>query len=138
MLEWLNTIVYGSVTWFILLMALLIFISALIISKLLTVQLRRAFKEKMNKEQIEIMAKVIYYGFLIIAVLWILPTIGLEPSVLMVAGGIVALAIGFASQSIIANLISGLFLMGERPVKIIDSKGNIVYTGNNSESIKIV
>lgn len=130
MLEWLNTIVYGSVAWFNLLMALLIFISALIISKLLTVQLRRAFKEKMNKEQIEIMAKVIYYGFLIIAVLWILPTIGFEPSGLMVAGGIVALAIGFASQSIIANLISGLFLMGERPVKIgdlIEISGNLGY-----------
>ncbi len=38
----------------------------------------------------------------------------------MVGGGIVALALGFASQSIIGNLISGLFLMGERPVKIGD------------------
>ena len=128
MLEWLNFIVYGNVTWFNVISAVLIFIGTLIISKLLTLQLRRALKEKLNKEQLEIMAKVIYYGFLIIAMLWILPNIGLEPSGLMVAGGIVALALGFASQSIVANLISGLFLMGERPVKIgdlVEISGNV-------------
>ncbi|MFU8794799.1 MAG: mechanosensitive ion channel family protein [Dethiobacteria bacterium] len=120
MFEWLNNEVYGTVTWLNLIIATLIFLTALVVSKLLSVQLRRSLKEKMSRENLDILIKVANYGILIIAMLWIMPTIGVEPSGLLVAGGIVALAVGFASQSIIGNLISGLFLMGERPVKIGD------------------
>jgi small-conductance mechanosensitive channel len=52
----------------------------------------------------------------------ILPLLGVKLSGLLVAGGIAGLAIGFASQSVIGNLISGLFLMIERPIAI----GNVV------------
>jgi small-conductance mechanosensitive channel len=76
----------------------------------------------------ELLAKALSYVIMIIAIVWILPTIGIEPSGLIVAGGIVALAIGFAGQSIIGNLISGIFLMGERPIKIgdlVEISGNL-------------
>ena len=128
MFEWLNHTLYGSVTWLNLIAAIVIFFAALLFSKVLAVQFRRSFKEKLNKEQMEMLSKVISYGIMIVAILWILPTIGIEPSGLMVAGGIVGLAVGFASQSIIGNLISGLFLMGERPVKIgdlVEISGNL-------------
>lgn len=137
MMDWLHVIIYGEVTIFNLLAALLIFISALVASKIFTIQLRRGFKEKMSKEHLELLAKMITYGIIILAVLWAMPTIGIEPSGLMVAGGIVALAIGFASQSIIGNLISGIFLMGERPVKI----GDQIEIGENRgfvEDIQII
>ena len=120
MFEWLDLIVYREVTWFNLVTALLIFFAALLLSRLFTTQFRRAFKEKMNKEQLELMAKLVAYGIMVVALLWIMPTLGIELSGLLVAGGIIGLAVGFASQSIIGNLISGLFLMGERPVKIGD------------------
>jgi small-conductance mechanosensitive channel len=120
MLDWLDHIVYGRVTWLNLIVAVLIFFAALLLSKLIKIHLRRALKDKISKENLEMLSKMSSYGILVVAIIWILPTIGMEPSGLMVAGGIVALAIGFASQSIIGNLISGLFLMGERPVKIGD------------------
>ncbi len=120
MFQWLDYNIYGETTWLNLITAALIFFVALIFSRLFTMQLRRTFKDKMNKEQLEFTAKIISYGIIVIALLWIMPMVGIEPAGLMVAGGIVALAIGFAGQSIIGNLISGLFLMGERPVKIGD------------------
>ena len=120
MLEWLNKPLYGDVTWLSLIIAAFIFFTAIVLSKVMVVQLRRTFKEKMGQENLELLAKIVSYGILVMAVLWIMPTLGLEPSGLMVAGGIVGLAVGFASQSIIGNLISGLFLMGERPVKLGD------------------
>ena len=128
MLDRLEQIVFGSVTWLNLIFAGLIFFAALLTSKLVNIQLRRALKDKMGKENLEILSKIISYGIMLIAIIWILPTIGMEPSGLMVAGGIVALAVGFASQSIIGNLISGLFLMGERPVKtgdLVEIAGNM-------------
>lgn len=36
-------------------------------------------------------------------------------------GGIAGIVIGFASQSVVGNLVSGLFLMIERPMKLGDS-----------------
>lgn len=128
MIDWLGRTVYGNVTWFNLIIAALIFIAALLVSKLIAVHFRRALKDKMSKENLEMLSKVASYGIMVIATIWILPTVGIEPSGLMVAGGIVALAIGFAGQSIIGNLISGLFLMVERPVKIgdlVDISGNL-------------
>lgn len=128
MLEWLDHTVYSNVTWFDLIVAVLIFFAALLASKILTLQLRRRFKDKINIENLELLAKALSYGIMIIAIVWILPTVGIEPSGLIVAGGIVALAIGFAGQSIIGNLISGIFLMGERPIKIgdlVEISGNL-------------
>ncbi len=137
MLEWLNYIIYGDVTLFLLILAVLVFVGALILSKLIAVQLRRTFTDRMVKEQLDIITKIVSYGIIVIAIIWIMPVLGIEPSGLLVAGGIVGLAVGFASQSIIGNLISGIFLMGERPVKIgdlIDISGNLGFV----EDIQII
>jgi len=50
----------------------------------------------------------------------VLPLIGLDPSGLLLAGGITGIVLGFASQNIVGNLISGVFLMIEKPIKIGD------------------
>ena len=49
-----------------------------------------------------------------------LPLIGLDPSGLLLAGGVTGIILGFASQNIVGNLVSGFFLMVERPIKIGD------------------
>ena len=117
----LDRIVYGDVTLLNMVIALLIFCGALILSKMLAINIRRSLKERIAREHLELIVKVLSYIIIIIAVIWALPHIGVEPSGLMVAGGIVGLAIGFASQSIVGNLVSGLFLIMERPVKIGDT-----------------
>jgi small-conductance mechanosensitive channel len=57
----------------------------------------------------------------IFALIIILPILEINATGILVAGGIIALIIGLATQSIIANLVAGMFLMLERPVKIGDS-----------------
>ena len=44
----------------------------------------------------------------------------MDPSGLLLAGGITGIVLGFASQNIVGNLISGVFLMIEKPIKIGD------------------
>jgi len=155
MLEWLEQTLYGTVTWFNLLTALLIFLAALLVSKLISVQLRRSLKDKLAKERLEILIKFATYGVIVIAALWIMPTIGIEPSGLLVAGGIVGLAVGFASQSIIGNLISGLFGLFIRipnetvftssitnyscnPVRRFELAIGISYADDANQAIKII
>ncbi len=117
----LDSIIYGDVTVLNMTIAVLIFFGSLLLSKLLAINIRRSLKERIARAHLELIVKVLSYVIIIIAVIWALPLIGVEPSGLMVAGGIVGLAIGFASQSIVGNLVSGLFLIIERPVKIGDT-----------------
>lgn len=96
-----------------------ILLFAIVIGKVITTYLRRSLKEKITKEHLEIILKVVHYIIIIVAlIVFVLPTLGVKPSGLLVAGGIAGIILGFASQSIVSNLISGIFLMLERPIKI--------------------
>ena len=132
-----NKVIYGDVTALDLLAVVLLFLVAVLLSKVLSIYLRRSLKEKVSTDRLQIISKTIYYGFLGVAVIASFPLLGINPSGLLVAGGIVGIIIGFASQSIVGNLISGIFLMMERPIKI----GNSVRIGEYSgmvEDIRII
>lgn len=62
----------------------------------------------------------IFYGVMILVVMSALRELGFDLSVVLGAAGILSVAIGFASQTSASNLISGLFLMMERPFSIGD------------------
>ena len=113
-------------------------IGTVLIAKVTTIYFRRSLKEKISKDHLDIILKVVYYSIVIIAIVFfVFPILGVEPSSLLVAGGVVGLIIGFASQSIVGNLISGFFLMIERPIKV----GNQVNIGGNAgwvEDISII
>ena len=118
----LNKVLYRSVTVFDLMVVAIILIIAIVIAKALSLYLRRFLREKVSKGHLEVLVKVTSYSIFIIALIIILPLLGVKLSGLLVAGGIAGLAIGFASQSVIGNLISGLFLIVEQPFAI----GNVI------------
>jgi small-conductance mechanosensitive channel len=62
---------------------------------------------------------VLYPGFLLIIVttLW---ELGFSLTPLLGAAGVVGIAVGFASQTSVSNVISGFFLIGERPFQVDD------------------
>ncbi len=110
-----------------------IIIAAFFFSKVATIYFRRSLKEKMSKDHLEIILKVISYTIITVAVLFfVLPALDVEASSILVAGSVIGLVIGFASQSIVGNLISGIFLMIERPIKV----GNLVNIDGNSGSVE--
>lgn len=132
-----NRVVYADVTILDLFMVICIFVVAIFIAKTLSIYLRRSLKDKFRADRLEIITKVIYYGIIGLAVIITFPILGINPSGLLVAGGIAGIIIGFASQSIVGNLISGLFLMIERPIKM----GNAVRIDEYSgmvEDIRII
>lgn len=62
----------------------------------------------------------VFYAIMIIMLMSALRELGFDLSVVLGAAGILSVAIGFASQTSASNLISGLFLMMERPFSIGD------------------
>ena len=67
-----------------------------------------------------LLKRAIFYGIMILMSMSALRELGFDLSVILGAAGILSVAIGFASQTSASNLISGLFLMMERPFSIGD------------------
>jgi small-conductance mechanosensitive channel len=64
--------------------------------------------------------RVVFYGVAGLFVASALSELGVDLSILLGAAGILTVAIGFASQTSASNIISGLFLIGEKPFAVGD------------------
>ncbi|MDH3283816.1 MAG: mechanosensitive ion channel family protein [Acidobacteriota bacterium] len=73
-----------------------------------------------------------FYGTATLTVLWVMGELNFSLSVILGTAGVLSVAIGFASQTSASNLISGLFLIGERAfvvgdvIKIGDTSGEVL------------
>lgn len=122
----------GDIFWF-----TVIFLIGIGIAQIVALNVKRALAERLPKSERELLAKVIYYIILIWVLIVALPYLNVDLSGLMVAGGIAGLVIGFASKSVVSNLISGLFLMFEHPIKIGDGI-NVAGVSGTVEDIRIL
>jgi small-conductance mechanosensitive channel len=116
----LDTVIYDDVTLWNLVVVAIIMIIAAIITQIIHLNLKKALSDKLRKNELEILLKVVRYTIIIIAILSVLPLLSIDLTGLLLAGGFAGIIIGFASQSVVANLVSGIFLIIERPIKIGD------------------
>jgi len=72
--------------------------------------------------------KILLYGSIIAVVISILLELGFNLGALLGAAGIMSVAIGFASQTSLSNIISGMFLYGEKPFEV----GDVVKIGDKT------
>ncbi|WP_236629439.1 mechanosensitive ion channel family protein [Methanonatronarchaeum thermophilum] len=99
---------------------------------------RRGFDQK----EIHPFVKITYYTLLIFGVYVAFNVIGIPLTGLLAAAGIVGIILGFGLQSITANMISGILLMGEGTVRIGDvieldgTIGEVYDTGMRSTTIR--
>lgn len=64
--------------------------------------------------------KLVFYLGAVVIILTVLLELGFDLRGLLATAGIATVAIGFAAQTSLSNLISGLFLIGEKPFRIGD------------------
>lgn len=70
-------------------------------------------------------ASLTFYGLAAIAFLLALRAVNIPLTAFAVAGGALAIGIGFGSQTVISNFISGLLILAERPIR----SGDLVEVG---------
>ena len=68
----------------------------------------------------QLLRKLIFYVGASIILVTMMIELGFDLTGLLATAGIATLAIGFAAQTSLSNVISGLFLIGEKPFKIGD------------------
>lgn len=85
---------------------------------------------------------LLFYTFLLMFTLFSLKVINVPLTALTFLGGALALGVGFGSQNVINNFISGLILHAERPVKVgdlillDDLYGNVEHIGARSTRVR--
>lgn len=81
---------------------------------------RRMVGHRYSAQQGLIAGKVVFYPGIIVLLISILGELGFGLTPLLGAAGVLGIAIGFASQTSVSNVISGLFLIAERPFEVDD------------------
>lgn len=92
-----------------------------IIYKVIIRLIKKIPQEKLTPQKFEIIKKVIKYLFFISIVMYVLSLFGIKLSAIWGAAGITGVAIGFAAQTTLSNLISGLFVLTEGSIHVGDS-----------------
>jgi small-conductance mechanosensitive channel len=67
-----------------------------------------------------LVGRLVSWGIFSLGLATALDELGFQLRVLLGAAGVISVAVGFASQTTLSNLISGFFLFGERPFKVGD------------------
>jgi small-conductance mechanosensitive channel len=96
---------------------ILSYVIAVISKKLVEKPLRRVAPQDIAT----LISRVVYYTVLFFGLLSVLALFNISLSGLLVAGGIAGIVIGFASQTVFSNFLSGLFIYFDKPFKIGDA-----------------
>lgn len=76
--------------------------------------------DRMSAQHVMIAERLGYWLVLLLGITSAMREVGFDLSVLLGAAGVLTVAVGFAAQTSASNLISGLFLLGERPFVVGD------------------
>ena len=100
--------------------AIVIVIGGFVIARLISSFLVRATKATLDAHRLMILRRGSYYAILALFLIAALIQLGFDLGILLGTAGILTVALAFASQTSMSNLISGLFLVAENPFEVGD------------------
>lgn len=112
--------------------AAILLISGVVLAKIASIMVKKFATDRFSVHHTMILRRGSFYLILGLFLISALHQLGFNLSVLLGAAGIFTVAIGFASQTSASNLISGLFLVAERPftvgdvIKVGDTLGEVL------------
>lgn len=124
--------------------AITLVIIGLLISKRLSHAIGERIRKigKLNENTTHVLQRIISLVFIAVITLVALPIAGIPITIFTVMGGAVAIGVGFGAQNLFNNLISGIILMAEKPIRIGDiivlgdSEGRVAGIGNRCTRVR--
>lgn len=117
-----------------LLRAAALVLAGLIGARIASRAVQRAVRRRVSAQQAMLARRIVYYGVLVLVLAAALRELGFDLAVLLGAAGVATVAVGFAAQTSASNLISGLFLIGERAFKV----GDVIRVGGTTGEVLAV
>jgi small-conductance mechanosensitive channel len=90
------------------------------IYRLIRAFITRGVSKKLESSAVRTLSKILSYCFYVLITMYVLGLFGINLSAIWGAMGIAGVAIGFAAQTTVSNLISGIFILTEKTMKIGD------------------
>ena len=110
-------------TWGNLMKVVVAFISVLVfyvVYRIIKHIIKKQAAPRVEKHTYMLINKFVSYMFYVIIVMYILSLFGINLKAIWGAAGVAGLAIGFAAQTSVSNLISGVFVLSEKAMKVGD------------------
>jgi small-conductance mechanosensitive channel len=104
---------------------LLYAVAGFVLLRVVVLVLKRILRRSTTAQVTMLVTKGINYAGIAVIVTLVLVELGVNLAPILGAAGIVGLAVGIASQASLSNIISGLFLVSEKPFEI----GDVIKTG---------
>lgn len=130
----LDTVIYSSVTAYDLLLSFVIITVSVLIAKIISLKVKSSLKDKASDDKINTLSKAIHFIIILIGIFSVMPILNFNLSGLLVAGGFLGIVIGFASQSVVSNMLSGILLTFEKPFRVND----VIRLGGEEGTVGIV
>jgi small-conductance mechanosensitive channel len=89
-------------------------------AKKISVLVGKFIENKFSKHHAMLSSRIVYYGLFLLFLVSALHEMGFKLTILLGTAGLFTVALSFASQTAASNLISGVFLLFERPFKVGD------------------
>lgn len=129
------TILGKEISLFSIIATALIIIIGISFAKFFKYLLNKQFSNKIPIELRTPFSRLTYYSIIAITAISAISYSGVDLSGLLLAGGFAGIVIGFATQSLFSNLISGIFLYLDKSIKIGDP---VLITGTLPDVLGIV
>ena len=100
--------------------ALIVFAGGLLVAYFVRGLMRRSLKPKLPVHVYRPLETLVFYLLLALAGIASLYPLGINLSALLIAGGFLGIVVGMAAQNTLGNLISGIMLLIEQPLRIGD------------------
>ena len=111
--------------------ALLVVAIGMLLARLVARTVYRVTHTPMGEHRATMLRRLVFYALVALVLMMALRQLGFSLGVLLGAAGVLSVALGFASQTSASNLISGLFLVAEKPFAI----GDVIRLGDRTGEV---
>ena len=115
-----STEILGSITADDIVLAVLVLIIGYIVIRIMSLTLERYVAKKIKKDNAELAYRFIFYPLLTVLVLTVLSILHINITSFVATAGVLGIILGFAAQSTVSNIISGIFLLADDNFEIGD------------------
>lgn len=111
---------------------LIVLLFGFLMSRIFNFWIQLVYRNSVDRQRLFILQKLSKYSLAIVTALLVLKIFGVDFKSIFVAAGVLSIALGFAAQTSVSNLISGLFLIFEKPfivgdfIEVAENKGEVL------------
>lgn len=122
--------------------SVLIFLAGYVLAKLGNRVAQRLYGKHLTEHGQMVLGRVFFYTIFLLSFFIALRHAGVNLSALIAAAGVATVAISFAAQTSVSNVISGIFLLFDRPfslgdtIKVDMTVGNVLSMGMLSSKVR--